>query len=393
MSAQIATVGNVAMVARRAVRVIGVAGAALIALGVVVAPGALAQELSRTTTVRADGPGYVGLHLAEPIEFRGEHVDPPELRFRFSHGGRFAVAVLRAARPDAQGERAMVTSANVNHGKEVITHALERRLPAGDYRLYLVFDGGPAEVTMEAADHEGALSLRAMERVEATVAPVPFLGRNSGVARYGRAFSNRGFSLLMWDLVYDFGGGPGRKEICIYDDQPPASNAYGVGCPGGFNSRADAGNFNTGSVSSGEAYMYQSVAGIGGNFSAADGSAPRVDFVGAWLPVALWDRAAMAGQEQPAQAHSPTAIPQITVARYGAYRARSVRLRLGCTGAKQSCSGRVRLPGAKPRTVTVPAGGRRRITLPLAKPTSSIRVIVTTSGLRRTYRVRLRRGG
>lgn len=119
--------------------------------------------------------------------------------------------------------------------------ASNNRLPAGIYRLYLITDGAPVEVTFNLHQLEGATQLTPAAPAQALVqtSTTRVLTEPSDSAYSGgdaAPFSGRGAAkLFQW--LDPSGKGTAKYGACVYEDEPPADETTAYlpeNCPSPF---------------------------------------------------------------------------------------------------------------------------------------------------------------
>lgn len=369
--------------------------AAVAVVGAWCATPAHAADLADVTTVTAERPAFASITLREPLKVsdHGSGSEPPELRFALESPGDFVTVVLRAVQPGAFGRHPMLTS-TTRHGRGVITHGDGNDLPAGLYRVYVVFDRGPAKVRIEAPALRGSSSVVAATPMPWEGGALPLIGTEDGVTRYGEIKPISGETLVMWDLAYDFPPGTaGRQEQCVYESESRA-DAFSPGCPGG-SSLAPQGQISAGGYGDGARSFFEvPAAGIGANFT-SPGGGPEVYFRATWLPVGRWDQLEEprpAGAVQPPEGSAGVAP---TVARRGLIRGGRALVRVRCPRhARETCAGRLDAGGKGARFALRP-GASRTLRIALRRDQRAARVLRLTLTLpdqsRRRVRVLMRR--
>lgn len=262
------------------------------------------------------------------------------------------------------------------------------QIPAGEYRLYLLTDGRPANVRITLAGLAGSRLLHPEHGVEPPVPEtIPLLSSSSAGPIWafgsGDRLDSRG-AQLWGGLVYTGSDGNVEIEGCSHEGSDPVATAFAPGCPGG----SPHGHYgftyvaNEGPVVHGAGFVVERDDGdwsVGGNVVAA-GSVAAVGWASVVLPFrGDGTRIAPPAQAPGAPGGAPGPAPQTQEAgtpRPPAGRARvltrSARVRrgrvavlVGCSGSGE-CSGSIRIDGGRRSLFRIPAG--RRVSIRLAVP-------------------------
>lgn len=216
-----------------------VLGCGAFVAGAVVAPAAARSPAPRVTlgkvnVISGDHIGGIEVHIPRAVTIEGDPFSNDDVSYS-GKGRVVGIALVEDGPPTRQAFEvisvrwAFCGSAACEPGDyvdELTTTSNWRgkrwRIPAGDYRLYLIADGAPAEVTLRLGELEGRTALRPTARVAgriaapaATAAALPtdhlFLGRAAPM-------NMPTAGLLIDSDATDYGLGPsaGSQGACFW---------------------------------------------------------------------------------------------------------------------------------------------------------------------------------
>jgi hypothetical protein len=194
--------------------------------------------LAGTVVLSGRTTGYVNVRLPAPAGL--DNPAAGRSGATFAGGGRHVGFFLMDDRPNgvrllgghAEGSRLTAYM----HPLQGLADGPTFRLPAGNYRLYLLADGAPATVTLRLKGLGGRVALTPSRRVPselrspaATVAPP--VGANVAYGGAEGTLPGRGVAFdFLRTVNTQFTAS--NTQLCFYTEKPPAAPlAYAPGCP------------------------------------------------------------------------------------------------------------------------------------------------------------------
>jgi hypothetical protein len=364
-------------------------------------------QLAQINHISGDRSGYLDVRI--PTSVRMSFDARPDRNGTFAiRSTGFAAVMLRRLNVD-DGLHTLIAAARFDPGMlcggceapiEALTVDIEGvetqastdyawKVPAGDYRLYLLTDGRPADVRITLPERDGSRVLHPVHGVENPVPEgiPPLLGGSGAFQTFARGDQLASRGAQLWGaLVYVTTNGSVEIEGCSHAGGEPVTTIFAPGCPGG----TDEGGFGytyaltEGTSIYGAGFVAEREPGdwsVGGSVTAAG----NVGTIG-WASVVLPFRGdgtriappatppgAPAGPpgSAPLQSQDTTPSPRSGRARLLTRSARvrdgRVAVRVGCSGGGE-CGGSMRVGRARPTVFSVPAGrtGSVRLVLPRA---------------------------
>jgi hypothetical protein len=350
--------------------------------------GAETPSLARDVTLSGDHAGYTRVVLPAPLEPFGE---PHSLSTRLEVAGKGPYVGFALVSKDARefGDHFVFMGLKEGDGGSFLGQLdKDGKLPAGEYRLYLLMTTGHTVVRLHLPELSGTLTAEPAVYTPMEVAGLeerPYL--DSPVTfRYGHSGTLKSSGLFVAHWTADYGMSAGSAEECVYMDGMDDSGdlAYGPTCPGGISFYDPVfstylpmwsvnGSFSAGEVAPGRY-------GFGGNVTFL-GAKPKIGGSAAWIGFEP-----LPGSSQPRLAApvrlTLALVPKVVRA------GRRVVLRMRVTAAGKPVPGASVRVGAR-RGLTNAAGIAR---IRFRAPRSGVaRVTATHSGMRparATLRVR-----
>jgi hypothetical protein len=362
-------------------RIVGSALAAAAAGFLLTAPAVAAGPVvSSAVAISGDHVGYARVHLDHAVRVESDDGDP-QYTASFSGPGALQAIIVRSESVSDEGDAytLLVQRENLGGGAGSASEASlnpAQELPAGDYRVYLIFDKGPATARLRFSDGP-EVSVAPDTPVNAKAGRLPNRpSSKSNVEIVGASGTLDSFGHLFfaWQVSFDLAFG--SVEQCVYPDGDAQAgpDAYGPGCPGGMSSGVDE-DWGPGTVGGGDWSGDSDPTSFGFGLNATfTGLAPRIDILGVWI--SYGDRLGSA---------RPT-VPWLAVARdVVVVHKGKAQIPVSCR-SRSRCTGRIRIsPGGKARRVRVPGHATR--TFKLTVPRRLARTVAQHGSARATVRL------
>jgi hypothetical protein len=363
----------------------GIVVAALAATGaigaVAAAPATAAPPtVSAALAISGERRGYGRVHLDHAITVESEKGEP-KYTATFQGPGEFQAIILRSESVSSDGNAYSLLVQRDTLGGEAGSGSEStlddaRALPAGDYRVYLIFDKGPATARLKfSAGPEVSVAPEAP--VNAKVGRLPNRpSSKANVEVVGDSGTIDSFGHLFFLSQFSFDLATGSVENCFYPegDAQAGPDAYGPGCPGGVSDGVEDGLL-PGTVGGGDFSGDSGPTSFGYGMNATyTGLPPGIDILGVWISYG----------DEPASARRT--VPWLDLARdVLAVRRGRAEVPVSCR-ARSRCRGRLRIsPGGKSRKVEVPARATRTFRVALAH--RLVRAVAAHGSARATVRL------
>lgn len=405
-----------------------VALAAATAILLIAAPArAQTQPLAGMNHFSGDRSGYLDVRIPAPAKVSFDWRPERNTTFAIASEGFAAVMLRRIHASD--GLDTLVAAARFDprmlcpaceSGESLIVgvKGIERQattdfsweIPAGDYRLYLLTDGRPADVKIAFPGRGGSRVLQPEHGVANPVpeAIPPLLGGLS--ASPFQSFARGDYlpapGVHLWGgLAHVASTGNVEIEGCRHSGGEPITTVFAPGCPGGTSEEGISYSYLMTEGTVGAGFVADHAPGdwsVGGSV-VAPGDVRGAGYASVVLPVRGDGTLLAPAAGAPATAPAPAPAPQAAERGRTRLLTRSARVRRGaafvrisCTG-RGECAGSIRLGSARPTAYAIAAGhtARIRVAVPRALARRVQRrgraVVSVAVGDQRT-RLALRRG-